>query len=453
MSDCAIQGKQPQDANSKLIQAVRSADVELLKESISENCNVNHKIDDQMPVCAAAIMEGAEEIALHLLCNGVDLSLRWGSRLPFGLGQGRIWVPADRLRGPWNTSGAVAAPPHGVSVIEVLIRSRFTTERLTLEVLNRKIFSRRYVQESIALAGSKSLVVRLWVMAAYDGHVEVLKQLVDYGVPVDLIEGHGEGHTALIISARTIRVNAVEALLKLGADPNLMCKKSLYPPADMKISKTTALLGIVRWRNYDIVAEKTDGHLTIIGLLLKYGAEVNAVDELGCTAIMHAAMQGSLEIFKLLLDHGANLKSVDISGRNLAHLICMRDSSFKTPMAADPTELLDLLQLTTAELDSPDNDGFTPFLCAVKSGYAKVMRRLLNMGCNPLLRTADGKTAMVLALEYGVYEVKNPVESILEPLEVACGVTSRKVKEEEIEKYATELFEWHDRLISQMRGR
>lgn len=408
-----------------------------------------------MPVCAAAIMEGAEEIALHLLCNGVDLSLRWGSCLPFGLGQGRIWVPADRLRGPWNTSGAVAAPPHGVSVIEALIKSRFTTERLTLEVLNRKIFSRRYVQESIALAGSKSLVVRLWVMAAYDGHVEVLKQLVDYGVPVDLIEGHGEGHTALIISARTIRVNAVEALLKLGADPNLICKRLLYPGADMNTEKTTALLAMVRWRKYDMVAEKSDAHLTIIGLLLKYGAEVNAVDGLGRTAIMYAAMQGSLEIFKLLLDHGANRKSVELSGRNLAHLICIRDWSVRIPTAADPAELLDLLQFTTAELDSPDNDGFTPLLCAVKSGYAKAMRKLLNMGCDPLRRTADGKTAMMLAFEDGVCEVKDPGERILlvEPLEVATGTTLREVKEEWMDKYLNGLVERQRRLISQTRGR
>lgn len=284
-------------------------------------------------------------------------------------------------------------------------------------------------------------------MAAYNDHAEVLKQLVDYGVPVDLNEDFRKGHTALIISARTIQVNAVEALLELGADPNLMCEKAQYPPACMKTTKTTALLGIIRWRNYDIFAEKSDAHLTIIGLLLKYGADVNALDELGRTAIMHAAMQGSLEIFKLLLDHGANRKSVESSGRNLAHFICMRDSSFKTPTAADPVELLDLLQFTTAELDSLDDDGFTPLLCAVKSGYAKAMRKLLIMGCDPLLRTADGKTAMVLALEYGVYEVKNPVESILEPLEVACGVSSREVKKEEVEKYAKQLFEWQDRLI------
>lgn len=135
----------------------------------------------------------------------------------------------DRVYG---SDAEVAPTPPGALIIEALIESQFTTERLILEVLNRKIFSRRYVQESIALAGSESLVVGLWVKAASEGHAEVLKQLVECEVPVNITLGvypqkerrnsEWRGLTALILSAQNNRVHAVEALLKLGADPNVI---------------------------------------------------------------------------------------------------------------------------------------------------------------------------------------------------------------------------------------
>ena len=60
------------------------------------------------------------------------------------------------------------------------------------------------------------------------------------------------------------------------------------------------------------------GHLDVVALLLKSGADVNAVNEnehWGTTPLHAAAHANQAAIARLLLEHGANLKAKDKEGR------------------------------------------------------------------------------------------------------------------------------------------
>ena len=60
------------------------------------------------------------------------------------------------------------------------------------------------------------------------------------------------------------------------------------------------------------------GHAEVVALLLKSGADVNAVNEnehWGTTPLHAAAHANQAAIAKLLLDHGANVKAKDKEGR------------------------------------------------------------------------------------------------------------------------------------------
>ena len=60
------------------------------------------------------------------------------------------------------------------------------------------------------------------------------------------------------------------------------------------------------------------GHLDMVTLLLKAGADVNAVNEnehWGTTPLHAAAHANQAAIARLLLDHGANVKAKDKEGR------------------------------------------------------------------------------------------------------------------------------------------
>jgi hypothetical protein len=118
--------------------------------------------------------------------------------------------------------------------------------------------------------------------AAVFNHLQIVKLLLQAGAAVDT-RTH-RGFTPLLNAARA-EGPVVTALLNAGADP----------------AAQEAGLG---WRPLDRVAEYANARA--VQLLLDAGAEVDAQDFSGQTALMAAAEAGSTECVELLLRAGAN---------------------------------------------------------------------------------------------------------------------------------------------------
>ena len=68
--------------------------------------------------------------------------------------------------------------------------------------------------------------------------------------------------------------------------------------------------------------------MDIIGYLIENGADVNAVDTKGCTALMRAAYIGYPELVQFLLDHGADKNITDHNANMAIHYVrkeCLAD--------------------------------------------------------------------------------------------------------------------------------
>ena len=106
-----------------------------------------------------------------------------------------------------------------------------------------------------------------------------------------------DSNKLIIKAAKSGDVATIKSLLK--SDPSLI---------DARDTDGSTPLHCATWKGHEKVAE----------LLLKEGANVNAVNQnghWGTTPLHAAAHANQAKIAQLLLDHGANVKANDMEGR------------------------------------------------------------------------------------------------------------------------------------------
>jgi ankyrin repeat protein len=114
------------------------------------------------------------------------------------------------------------------------------------------------------------------------------------------------GQTPFLRAALSGDTASMRMLLEYGADPNL--------PTFAGTTPLMAAAG-VNWVVAQTYTESKDAQLDAIELCLALGADVNAANSMGLTALLGAANRGSNEIIELLAANGARLDVADKEGR------------------------------------------------------------------------------------------------------------------------------------------
>lgn len=163
-------------------------------------------------------------------------------------------------------------------------------------------------------------------IASIRGHVEVLKAIVAKGEAVD--SRTKDGFTPLHIAVKFGKHELVEALLGLGA--NLQLKA-------MKGGETALHLATLVKDGQDCV-----------DLLIRSGADVDAVDARGETPLHFASRANNLEAVRLLLDDGAKIELQNELGENILH-VSVKESNLELIRDAIVHHVVNKRQVTQAK--------------------------------------------------------------------------------------------------------
>ncbi|XP_015258829.1 PREDICTED: ankyrin-3-like isoform X20 [Cyprinodon variegatus] len=275
-------------------------------------------------------------------------------------------------------------------------------------------------------------------LAAKEGHVDLVQELLDRGAAVD--SSTKKGNTALHISSLAGQAEVVKILTKRGADINSQSQNGFTP---LYMAAQENHLDVVRYLlenggNQSIATEDgftplaialQQGHNQVVSILLENDTKgkvrlpalhiaarkddtksaalllqndhnadvqskmmVNRTTEngkSGFTPLHIAAHYGNVNVATLLLNRGA---AVDFTARNgitPLHVASKRGN----------TNMVRLLLDRGSQIDAKTRDGLTPLHCAARSGHETAVELLLERGAPLLARTKNGLSPLHMAAQ------------------------------------------------------
>ena len=173
------------------------------------------------------------------------------------------------------------------------------------------------------------------------------------------------GITPLMNAAMNGNVQAVELLIKRGADPSL--KNNLG------------------WNSLHFAALR--GDTDIISLIHTRMPDIESLNGEGATPLLVAAYNGKLHAVKWFLERGANAAYEDNGGWNALH---------SAASSGDP-ETIDHILTHVPNIESKTANGGTPLIIAVRYQKLQGVKCLLEKVANPLAKDNEGQNSVYYA--------------------------------------------------------
>ena len=202
------------------------------------------------------------------------------------------------------------------------------------------------------------------------------------------------------------RLKKLKYLVYLGADVNTrlygksVLSKAIEKEAGDQVVEFLREKGANEWvRSKEEALEVSQGFwdengkiksVEEIKELLKKGADLEAKDGDGRTALMWAAMSGELDVVKYLIDNGVDLEAKDGDGRTALMWAAM----------SGELDVVKYLIDNGADLEAKDKDGQTALMKVARYGKLDVVKYLAQNGADLEAKDKDGMTALDIARKW-----------------------------------------------------
>jgi ankyrin repeat protein len=234
-------------------------------------------------------------------------------------------------------------------------------------------------------------------MAAKEGDIARLKQILDNGAGnVDWKDRHG--HTSLMLASMGRHIACMDYLLSNGANIDIAANGVTPLMATTVHNSPKSMELLLKWgANMELVDEN---HCTALArsarnkrsanmvVLLEAGAKPSYPDEeLQTQPLVLAVANGDMEQVKLLLAHGANANHASRMGCSALH------AASQLGQAAISRLLLE----AGAVVDALDDNGNTPLMRCANNGNIGQAKLLLDAGADPDIRNKVDACVVTIA--------------------------------------------------------
>jgi ankyrin repeat protein len=350
----------------RLIEAVKSRNIELVRSLLKERADVNARQGD-----------GATALhwAVHLDDrNTVDLLLRAGAK-------------------------ADVADDTGVTPLYLACLNR-------QGALVERLLQARANPNAANVSGETVLMT-----CARTGEAAGVRALLARGANVNAKEP-GHDQTALMWAAAQAHPEAVNALLRSGADVRARSRsymQTVTSEVTQRAGREELNYTVPRGGSTALLFAARAGDVESARLLIEGGADVNDSLPDGASALVVAAHSGHGQVAALLLDKGADPNAADIGYTALHAAVLRSDLDIVTALLAhkaDPNA--QITKGTPVRRNSQDFElpktliGATPYLLAAKFLEADIMLALAAAGADTRLPMKDGATPLMAASGMGM---------------------------------------------------
>ena len=236
---------------------------------------------------------------------------------------------------------------------------------------------------------------RKLMLQVLDGSTRAVKQLLDEGAPADGLLDPNDGSLSawlspLALAAKLGRVGIIKLLVEEGADLEVSQPKNIRDDD----SRGTIMLGR---GSVALHAAAFGGHVEAIRCLLELGADPNAIDDYGKTALMVACGRTSskhrLATVRQLLKGGADAAVADKNGALALH---------EAAGEGHTDVFASLLSAAPSTISLGNGKGFSVLAYATLEGHGAAVAFLLSAGSSDKAAWLEkGLSPLVMAIQQG----------------------------------------------------
>jgi len=201
-----------------------------------------------------------------------------------------------------------------------------------------------------------------------------------------------------------------------------------------------------------VIMASKENEPKLLNLCIQMGFNLNAYENM--TPLMHAASRGHVSILKILMDYGAKITAEDIMGRTalfyaiewgkteavkwlLSQNARIDSAAYLSACYHGNDDILDMVINKLGNVNIVDFGGNTPLMILAKVGNLKMIKRMIKMGANINAENCNGKTALFNAV-------------ICDHLEVVTLLLLKKADIKPLNNHKTEILKIHKDSTSKM---